>query len=90
MAQELHKAASMTNLSSLTLTEGTHEQNQDKLTLLQGLAKLHTLHLYGIHKLYLALPRLQSLRRLSLHTSFVDSYDFTSCTQLTSLAIASI
>lgn len=89
MAPELHRVASMTNLSSLTLTEGTHEQNQDKLTLLQGLAKLHTLHLCGIHNIDLTIPRLQSLRRLSLNASLVDFYDFTSCTQLTSLAIAS-
>ena len=79
--------ASMTTLSSLTLTESTHEQGQGQAYPSSGFANLHTLHLYGIHTTDLAFSRLQSLRRLSLRVSLVDTYDFTSCTQLTSLTI---
>ena len=89
-SSELHlqQIAKMTHLTSLIFERSTRNLPSagTNLTILQSLAKLHTFHLSGCQYAYLDLTRLQSLRKLSL-SCHGDTYDVTSCTQITSLEV---
>lgn len=92
---ELHLPyiANMTHLTSLTLKGRVYDEEGDveclgsSLTLLQSLAALQTLDLFGFKQPVLSFQHLQSLRKLSLEVCENDVCDLTSGTQITSLAL---
>ncbi|KAL3136469.1 hypothetical protein ABBQ38_005722 [Trebouxia sp. C0009 RCD-2024] len=95
LEQQLQDVVEMTGLTSLTLEvipgSGIYVDGfpaGDKLTLLQSLADLQTLHLLQFQQPNMDLQRLQSLRKLIIDDCYTACYDMTSCTQITSIDIA--